>query len=399
MSARNSKGGAAKSSTNNTSMRRTFLFVTVVRHGETDINKLSPRVLQGQKDVPMNALGIQESNALAWRLKKYRLDYIYTSDLSRAKQTAIEIAKYQDDVPVVEDERLREMDLADLAGLTWTKVKQTLKKEDKHLEDLLAGKGETPAQFRNRVINFYGALLSRHLVEPHERVMASLSMSVQSLHIKAAEQATREPPAAMIPGQVDDTPLQNPLVAKTKAPELGRAPSSNSLTASQSAIARQPKIKQRHVLLVTHGGWIEQLMKYLVDDLKFSTYGKAKTGFPKNASVFQFMISKNYMADGDYEWEGRIKVMNCVSHLALLKRHSDQPTVPGTNYTVNGSPKATMAAAAGMISPSPSRAALLKGPNAAKTPRAFAQPSKKRVPEPPSTPKEPGSQRVRSLGW
>ncbi|KAH6572904.1 hypothetical protein BASA62_003178, partial [Batrachochytrium salamandrivorans] len=61
-------------------------YLIIFYSGETEVDRKVPRVLQGQSDYPMNGTGIQQSNALAWRLRQYQLDYIYCSDLSRTKQ-------------------------------------------------------------------------------------------------------------------------------------------------------------------------------------------------------------------------------------------------------------------------------------------------------------------------
>nr|KAJ3419514.1 hypothetical protein HK105_006853 [Polyrhizophydium stewartii] len=318
-------------------------------------------------------------------------------------KTAIEISKHHPETPMMEDERLREMNLGELTGLSWPKVKALLKKEDKHFEDLVSRSGESPAQFRSRVINFYGALISRHLVEPHERVMATMSMSLLSLHSKATDPkeiaAYHATTSTAIPGQVCD-PAPAPIVAKHRVGDLVKTGSNSSLNASLSA--RTPKLKQRHVLLVSHGGWIEQLMKHLLEDLKFKVYGRQEKSFPKNAAVYQFMIAKHYKPDGDYEWEGFIKLMNCVGHLASLQRNSTQPTIPGTRYVSESAKKNT----AGMISPSVSRSNLLKGPNnAGSIPRLFSHPSKKKkkagnAAAGAQTGQQPAANaRLRSLGW
>eukprot|EP00842_Homolaphlyctis_polyrhiza_P003957 jgi/Hompol1/4562/HPOL_003703-RA len=429
--------------------RRVCLFVTIINHGHTDISRQSPRVMQGQSDHPMNSLGTQQANALGWRLRNYLIDCIYTSDLIRAKQTATEIAKHHPGAPVIEDNRLREMarrslallNLGDLTGMLWPQVKEMLKKEDKHLDDITGRRGETHAQFKARVINLYGALISRHLVEPHDKVMASMSsMSLQSiaqpapLSLKSdSRSVSKEHITAtvpLIPGQIPEpSPASQSLKYKTTGAvdnslnkSLSQSMRNMSLgptapTASTSSISnpvqlpvslkRQLQFKQRHILLVSHGGWIEQLMRHLIDDLKFQVHNNTQhhPGFPKSASVYQFMISKNYKADGDYEWAGTIPLMNCVGHLASLNRNSAVATVkPSSNYVVaSTTAKAKAAAAAACLSPSPSRKNMLKGPNAAATssaattPRVSAHPAKK-IPEPPSVPRNaPNAPRSRTI--
>ena len=65
--------------------------VYLIRHGETDWN-LNGR-WQGHTDVPLNDIGLQQAKRLAQRLYKERVhfDVLYSSDLTRAYQTAWEI--------------------------------------------------------------------------------------------------------------------------------------------------------------------------------------------------------------------------------------------------------------------------------------------------------------------
>jgi broad specificity phosphatase PhoE len=60
--------------------------VCLVRHGATDWNE-EGRV-QGRADVPLNARGVAEAQALGERLRTMAFDAAYTSTLRRARQTA-----------------------------------------------------------------------------------------------------------------------------------------------------------------------------------------------------------------------------------------------------------------------------------------------------------------------
>jgi broad specificity phosphatase PhoE len=87
----------------------------LVRHGETNWN--AERRWQGHADVPLNDRGRAQAHALAEQLAGESIDAIYSSDLSRARDTA-EIVGARLDMPVVVDAELREIDVGPIEGMT-----------------------------------------------------------------------------------------------------------------------------------------------------------------------------------------------------------------------------------------------------------------------------------------
>lgn len=93
-----------------------MLDLWLVRHGESKWN--AQKRTQGQHPSPKNdltELGKQQAKALKQRLELESFDLIYSSDLPRAIQT---VKICFSDAEIIQDERLREIKRAGLAGKT-----------------------------------------------------------------------------------------------------------------------------------------------------------------------------------------------------------------------------------------------------------------------------------------
>jgi probable phosphoglycerate mutase len=93
--------------------------IVAIRHGETAWNAASR--LQGQLDIPLNALGRAQAATLAGALHDEGLAAVYASDLARAWHTAQALAGPLG-LPLVADAGLRERGFGLLEGLTYTEI-------------------------------------------------------------------------------------------------------------------------------------------------------------------------------------------------------------------------------------------------------------------------------------
>jgi len=91
------------------------------RHGRTTWNDEGR--YQGQTDVPLNPVGWQQARFLAQTLRSESIGAIYSSDLSRAADTAAEIARFHA-LPVHRDPRLREIHQGRWEGLTVAQIRE-----------------------------------------------------------------------------------------------------------------------------------------------------------------------------------------------------------------------------------------------------------------------------------
>ena len=85
----------------------------IIRHGRTDWNNLNK--LQGGVDIPLNEEGRQMAKIAHDDYNSVHFDRCYTSPLSRAKETASILLENRD-VPIIIDDRLRELSFGDYEG-------------------------------------------------------------------------------------------------------------------------------------------------------------------------------------------------------------------------------------------------------------------------------------------
>lgn len=90
--------------------------IGLIRHGVTDWNQQGR--MQGQKDIPLNDEGRKQAMLLGKRLAEEQWDFIYTSSMIRARETADIIARAMGITVSGADDRLRERTFGRVDGTT-----------------------------------------------------------------------------------------------------------------------------------------------------------------------------------------------------------------------------------------------------------------------------------------
>lgn len=94
--------------------------ILLARHGETDDN-IEPIRIQGRRDTPLNDTGRAQAAELAERVAGEGIASLWSSQLSRARETAEIVGARLGLEPVV-DQRLAEGDRGELEGRYWRDV-------------------------------------------------------------------------------------------------------------------------------------------------------------------------------------------------------------------------------------------------------------------------------------
>jgi broad specificity phosphatase PhoE len=94
--------------------------ISFVRHGETALNRDGR--LQGRVDSELSARGLEQVARLTTRVSAWEITAVYTSPLTRARQTAIAIAAVAG-CEVEVDERLIELDYGEWDGMALADIR------------------------------------------------------------------------------------------------------------------------------------------------------------------------------------------------------------------------------------------------------------------------------------
>ena len=139
----------------------TKLYLT--RHGETEWNRQLR--FQGHKNSELTDKGVLAAELLADRIEEINIDYIISSPLMRAYNTA-EIVKGSKDIRIIKNEGLKEINLGDFEGLSYTEIK---KENPEIIESIESDpfnnrypNGENLKEFYNRVIKAFKEIVDKY---------------------------------------------------------------------------------------------------------------------------------------------------------------------------------------------------------------------------------------------
>lgn len=134
--------------------------ILLIRHGQTVEN--ASRIVQGQLPGELSQEGIDEVRRLALRLKDFRLDAVYSSDLQRALLTAGIIMEHLEGTKLVTDPRLREQCLGIYEGKSTFRLLKRMKTEGVDISSFVPEGGERPDALLARVRDFLDEIKTRH---------------------------------------------------------------------------------------------------------------------------------------------------------------------------------------------------------------------------------------------
>jgi broad specificity phosphatase PhoE len=183
----------------------------LVRHGQTDWN--AARRYQGQADIPLNEVGIDQAKSLAKKIITEKFDAIYASDLDRAAKTASILAEALG-MPVNTDVRLREICQGIWEGMSLDEV------QVKYAEDFKRGAedpafsrapgGESVAEVAERMVQAANEIARRHT--GGRILLVSHGLAVSSLYCQANDipltQVYQYIPDNAVPLQIDWHPTE-----------------------------------------------------------------------------------------------------------------------------------------------------------------------------------------------
>jgi len=170
--------------------------ILLIRHGETAWN--AEKRLQGHLDIALNAEGARQAALLGAALAPEQIDYVISSDLLRARQTAEAIAQVRG-MEVETDPSLRERCYGGFEGLLYSEIAARFPLEfaawqARDVDGVLplgANRGESFRQFYDRAI---GAIMGQAAAHAGKTIALVAHGGVLECAYRAAGKLSLETP-------------------------------------------------------------------------------------------------------------------------------------------------------------------------------------------------------------
>lgn len=156
--------------------------ILIARHGQSDWNQ--EKRWQGHADRPLTERGREQAQALAHRLAHIELDAVYSSDLQRARDTAVVVAEIQE-LELRQLPELREVDVGSWSGLTRAEAEERFPEGFARWRDGYPGwkDGETYEAMTDRVLEAVDGIAAEH--EGGRILVVSHGGPIRAMHAAA----------------------------------------------------------------------------------------------------------------------------------------------------------------------------------------------------------------------
>lgn len=152
-----------------------------VRHGESEGNKSDS--FNGHINVPLSILGKRQAAKTAEFLDQFKIDAVYSSDLTRAYETAKFTADRQN-ITIVTSKNLREINGGDFEGVKYSEIEARFPKEYNDWRNDMGNcrcpNGESVRELLQRVNNTVMQIVEKHkgqtvMIATHGTPMRAMS--------------------------------------------------------------------------------------------------------------------------------------------------------------------------------------------------------------------------------
>ncbi len=167
--------------------------ILLIRHGETLWNRAAR--IQGHTDIGLSPLGLMQAERLALALQDEAIDAVFSSDLSRAAQTAEALTCRRPELPPLQrDAGLRERAFGAFEGLTFQQIAEQSPESSERWRrreaDFCPPGGESLGDFYRRSLSTLQRLAEAHpgrslLVVSHGGVLDCLYRAATGQSLQA----------------------------------------------------------------------------------------------------------------------------------------------------------------------------------------------------------------------